>query len=194
MNDSSTGGYLSPAAATPPEEDLELDRLLSQMVRGISGLPEGAVRPRWQPTTPKQPPSPDENWCAIGISDQTPDASPAILHDPAGDGRDIYWRHQDIELLCTFYGAQAKMRAQALADGVGIPQNREALGLREMAVIGTGPIRAVPELVNNVWVRRYDLIIFLRRKISRTYSVLNLLSAETTTHTEAGGAVVDPVP
>lgn len=194
MNNSATGGYLTPAAATPPEEDLELDRLLVEMVRGISGLPDGMVRPRWQPTTPKQPANPDENWCAVGITAQTPDASPAITHDPAGDGRDVYWRHQDIELLCTFYGSQAKMRAQALADGVGIPQNREALGRHEMTVVGTGPIRPVPDLVNNVWVRRYDLVVFLRRKISRSYSVLNLLRAATTTRTETGGGIADTVP
>lgn len=186
MNDSSTGGYLTPAAATPPEEDQELDRLLVQMVRGISGLPKDKVRARWQPTTPKQPADPAENWCAIGITVQSPDASPAIQHDPAGDGRDVYWRHQGIELLCTFYGSEAKMRAQALADGLAIPQNREELGKHEMAVVGTGDIRAVPDLVNNVWVRRYDMTVFLRRKISRSYSVLNLLNAGVTTHTAAG--------
>ena len=38
-------------------------------------------------------------------------------------------------------------------------------------------VRAVPELVNQQWVRRQDLPITLRRIVRRTYPVLNILSA-----------------
>jgi hypothetical protein len=38
----------------------------------------------------------------------------------------------------------------------------------------------LPELINNQWVRRYDLHITLRRKIIRSYGINSLLSAPVT--------------
>ncbi len=182
-NTSATGGYLAPTAPVPPEDDA-LDNLLQELVAGVSGLSGSLVRPRWQPTVPKQP-EPTVNWCALGITVQTNDAGPAIQHDPAGDGQDEYQRHQDIELLCTFYGPAAKGYAQRLADGLAIPQNREQLGINDMAFVSAGEIRAAPDFVSQQWARRYDLTVLLRRKISRTYAVLNLLSAQVSTETDS---------
>ena len=48
-----------------------------------------------------------------------------------------------------------------------------------MAFVEAGELIAAPELVNQQWVRRYDLRIRMRRKITRTYQVLNILSADT---------------
>jgi len=183
-NNSSTGGYLAPVVAAPPAEDDALDDLLQALVAGVTGLDGTLVRPRWQPTVPKQP-DPGTNWCALGITVQTPDAGPAIQHDPAGDGSDTYNRHQDIELLCSFYGPAAKGYAQRLADGMAIPQNHEQLGLNDMAFVSAGEIRAAPDFVNQQWVRRYDMTLALRRKITRTYQVLNLLSAQVGTTTDS---------
>lgn len=59
-----------------------------------------------------------------------------------------------------------------------VPQNSEALKVRDMAFVEAGELIAAPELINQQWVRRYDLRIRLRRKINRTYQVLNILSAE----------------
>ncbi|SCB10282.1 phage neck terminator protein [Cupriavidus alkaliphilus] len=182
-NTSATGGYLAPTAPVPPEDDA-LDNLLQELVAGVTGLPGNLVRPRWQPTVPKQP-EPSVNWCALGIPEQENDAGPAIQHDPAGEGHDEYQRHQDIRLLCTFYGPAAKGYAQRLADGLSIPQNREQLRLNDMAFVSVGEIRAAPDFVNQQWVRRYDLTVLLRRKITRTYPVLNLLSAQVSTETDS---------
>lgn len=181
-NTSATGGYLAPTAPVPPEDDA-LDDLLQALVAGVTGLPGNLVRPRVQPTVPKQPEA-SVNWCALGVTVQTNDAGPAIQHNPVGDGSDTYIRHQDIELLCTFYGPGAKGFAQRLADGLAIPQNREQLGLNDMAFVSAGEIRAAPDFVNQQWVRRHDITVTLRRKITRTYAVLNLLSARVHTHTD----------
>ncbi|QYY30241.1 hypothetical protein K2O51_22990 [Cupriavidus pinatubonensis] len=175
-NTSATGGYLAPTAPVPPDDDA-LDDLLQALVAGISGLPGSMVRPRWQPTVPKQP-EPSVNWCALGVDVQQNDASPAIQHDPNGDGSDTYIRHQAIELLCSFYGPAGKGYAQRLADGLAIPQNNEQLALNDMKFVSVSEIRAAPDFVNQQWVRRYDLTVQLRRKITRTYPVLNLLSAQ----------------
>lgn len=175
-NTSATGGPLAPAVATPPLEDDALDDLLQETVAGVTGLDGALVRPRWQPTVPKQP-EPGTNWCALGITVQTNDAGPALLHDPSGEGSDVYIRHQDIEVLCSFYGPGAKGNAQRLADGMAIPQNSEQLGLHDVKFVSATEIRAAPDFVNQQWVRRYDMTLSLRRKITRTYPVLNLLSA-----------------
>ncbi|CAN0620539.1 conserved protein of unknown function [Burkholderia multivorans] len=188
MNDSSTGGYLAPAVDAPPDEDDALDDLLHDMIAGITALPPDLVRPRWQTKVPKQP-EPGVNWCAFGVPTQTPDASPAIVHDGTGEGSDTYIRHQDFDVLCTFYGPSAKGYAQRLADGLAFPQNREQLQLQDMGFVGVGEIRAAPDFVNQQWVRRYDMTVTLRRKITRTYAVLNLKSTTVTTTTDSSTPV-----
>ncbi|RRA01908.1 phage neck terminator protein [Burkholderia cepacia] len=192
MNDSSTGGYLAPAVDTPPDEDDALDDLVHDLVAGITALAPDLVRPRWQPTVPKQP-EPSVNWCAFGIQTQTPDASPAIVHNGANEGSDTYIRHQDLDVLCTFYGQQAKGYAQRLADGLSLPQNREQLQLLDMAFVGVSEIRAAPDLVNQQWVRRYDMSVKLRRKVTRTYAVLNLKSVQASTTTDASPPVTSTI-
>lgn len=178
-NDSSTGGYLQPAVISPPLEDDALTAIFQQMIVGITGLPGNMVRPRWQPTVPKQP-EPTANWCALGIAVQTLDDGPAIIHNGAGNGSDTYIRHEQIDVLASFYGPAAMQNAQLLSDGLAIPQNLEQLKAQDMNSVDTGPIRAAPDLINEQWVRRYDLELTFRRKITRSYAVLDILSAQGT--------------
>lgn len=181
-NDSSTGGYLSPAVVSPPLEDDALTAIFQQMIVGITALPGNMVRPRWQPNPPKQP-EPNVNWCALGISVQTLDDGPAIVHNGAGSGSDTYIRHEQIDVLASFYGPAAMQNAQLLSDGLAIPQNLEQLKAQDMNSVDTGPIRSAPDLINEQWVRRYDIELTFRRKITRSYSVLNILTAQGTVQT-----------
>ncbi len=179
-NDSSTGGVLTPTS-TPPAGDASLDAILQQMVVALTGLDGSLVRPRWQPTVPKQP-EPGTNWCAMGIATITPDANPVIVHDPSG--ADVLYRHEKIEVQLSFYGAQAQQYAAQCRDGFWIPQNNETLQANLMAFMGAELLRSVPELVNQQWVRRYDFTVWLRRQVVRTYSVLNIASATVTIRTD----------
>lgn len=187
-NTSATGGYLAPAVSTPPTEDRDLDRQIQQLVVGITGLNGTLVRPRWQPQNqlPKLPEA-TVNWCAIGVVSITPDANAAIVHrSPAGsDGYDEMQRHEIIEILCSFYGPAGQGYAALLRDGLSIAQNREALFLENMGLYDTGQIVTAPDLMNQQWIRRYDLTVRLRRQVVRTYPVENLLSAVGTIHTES---------
>lgn len=176
-NTSATGGYLAPEGApTPTDESLE--DILQAMVAGITSIPGKYVRPRWQPGNPKQP-EPGVDWCAIGVMSTRQDANSAIDHIGIEDGHDKYQRHQEIVLLATFYGPNAQAHGQILSDGMYVPQNSEMLRSKDMAFVEAGELIAAPELVNQQWVRRYDLRIRMRRKITRTYQVLNILSADT---------------
>ena len=176
-NTSASGGYLTPAG-TPTPADEALEDILQPMVVGITGLPGKMVRPRWQSGNPKQP-EPNVDWCAFGVMHTKQDANPAIEHDGTGDGADQYQRHQDVTLLATFYGPNAQAYGQLLSDGMYVPQNSEALKALNMVFVEAGDLIAAPDLLNQQWVRRYDLRIRLRRKIECTYPVLNILSADT---------------
>ena len=182
MNTSSTGGYLLPAGTSPPLEDAELEALLQQMIAGISGLPVNMVRSRWQPAA--TPPAATDNWCAVGITSQANDAGAVIRHDPAGDGKDVYTRQQELTLLCSFYGPNAMRYAHLLVDGLCIPQNNEVIGAQGMHVVEAEAVRTLSETVNQQVVLRYELSIRLRRRIERSYPVLHLLSARLSTATD----------
>ena len=174
---SATGGYLAPAVASPPLEDADIDAVFQRAIVGITGLAGDLVRPRWQITPPKQP-DPSVNWCAFGIVDFKADDGPAIEHQPTGDGSDQYVRHEDITLACTFYGPLSQRYASMTRDGMALPQNMEALKQDGVVFIDSQDIRSVPELVNQQWIKRYDLPLRFRRQIKRTYAVLNILSAD----------------
>jgi hypothetical protein len=182
-NSSATGGYLTPASSPAPTEDDALDAVFQKAIAGITGLPGNMVRPRWQPIPPKQP-EPSVNWCAFGVQTQKPDDGPYIEHIPAGDGKDAYVRHEDIDVLATFYGPGSQANATRLRDGLGISQNIEELKLDGIAFVESGPIRALPELVNQQWIKRRDIALVFRRKTARDYAILNIVAADIDLETE----------
>lgn len=187
---SATGGYLTPSSPSPPMDDC-LEDILQAVVVGITGLPGDMVRPRWQPRPPKQPEI-NQDWCAIGVMSSTPDNTPAIVHDGSGDGSSTLRRHTSLNVLATFYGPCAGHYASLLSDGLYIAQNREAMMRDGLALIEVEPIRSVPSLVNTMWRRTYDLPIRLRRRVDRTYPVLNLTGASGAIHYD-GGSVAGPL-
>ncbi len=176
-NDSSTGGVLQPGGA-PVLDDLDLDLIFQGVAAQITGLPGAYVRPRWQPKPPKRPPA-DVNWCAIGVMTGTPDDGPFIAHqNTAGvsdPSTDVLMRHEDLVVLASFYGPNAKQFAALLRDGLSVPQNTESLSAnmirfvpQRVALVGTS------EIVNQQQIRRVDVRLAFRRKVQRTYAVQNL--------------------
>lgn len=176
-NTSATGGYLQPDSAATPVADLDLDLVVQAMVAGVTGLPGDRVRPRWQPTQPRMPEI-TVDWCAVGVTlTDTERGTAYVDHDGAGEGHDDLVRHEQLDVLATFYGPGAARNAARLRDGLQIAQNRAALDAQGMAFVEAGPVRTVPELVNEQWLRRCDIPITLRRVVRREYAVLNILSA-----------------
>lgn len=183
VNDSTAAGWLVPTASSPPLEDAELDAVFQQMIVGLTGLPGNMVRPRWQPTVPKQP-EPTVNWCAIGVTDSESDANPVIAHNGSGEGSDTFLRNEILTVLASFYGPNASAYASQARDGIFVSQNNDMLTANLMGLVSVGPKRPAPELVNQQWVRRFDFEIRVRRQINRTYNVLNILSAQATAESE----------
>ena len=180
-NDSTAAGYLQPVGTAPPE-DAYLDAIFQQMIVGLTGLPGNMVRPRWQPTVPKQP-EPTANWCAVGVMDIEPD--PYAYEQESADGLSTTLiRHEIIPVLCSFYGPNGRAFASQARDGIQLSQNNAMLDLHEMGLVEASRITAAPELVNQQWIRRFDLTMRIRRRIVRTYQVLSVLSAQATVEAE----------
>lgn len=176
-NSSASGGYLTPSVLTPPLEGDELDAEFQKAVVGITGMAGQYVRPRWQAKPPKQPAA-NIDWCALGISTQTPDDNPHIQHNGDAEGTDTLTRHESIKLLLTFYGPNAKRNAAIMRDGIQVPQNMEQLALANIGLVSVGEIQALPELVNQQYIKRYDLPLQFNRQIERVYGVRNIVEAD----------------
>jgi hypothetical protein len=188
-NTSASGGYLAPSSALPPEDDA-FDAVLQALVVGVTALPANLVRPRWQPIPPPQP-APLTNWCAIGVTEEEPFGSLGfVTHDGAdngGLGSDTLQVDDAVEVLASFYGANARQFANLLRDGLMLPQNREALefpppggNAQEVYRLFGMPsaARFVPELVNQITVRRVDVSFRIIRSSVTVWPVENILSAD----------------
>ena len=175
-NDSTAAGYLTPVSA-PQAYDEALERELSQWARALSGLAPGMVRPRWTATQAALPAA-DVNWCGFGIIGFTADNAPAFVRQ-TDDGNQL-WRHEVIETLASFYGPQSQSIATLFRDGLTVEQNNETLKTNELSLADYSELTAFPELINNQWVRRYDITVRLRRKVIRDYGIKSLVDAPVT--------------
>lgn len=173
-NTSATGGTLSPALPLPLDDDA-LDAVFQQLVVDVTGLDGSLVRPRWQATVPKQP-EPAVNWCAIGVTEVEQDANPWELYDPIANVM-TYWDHETVTVLASFYGPNSQSFARLLRAGLNVPQNTEELLPYAIRYVDCSTIRAAPELVSEQWIRRQDVSLTFRRKVTMTFQVFNILIA-----------------
>jgi hypothetical protein len=106
-----------------------------------------------------------------------PDDYPVEIHDGTDDGHDNYAVHETLIVLASFYGPNSMSFAKLMRDGLYIAQNREQLTTQGMTVTDVGKPVAAAEIVNQQWIRRYDVAVRFRRKVERSYPILNILSA-----------------
>jgi hypothetical protein len=181
-NDSSTGGYLLPGfTPAAPSTDLALDGIFQALIANVTGLPGNLVRPRYQQTPPQEPCTTD-TWAGVGVISIRPDDGPRITHSESGDTVN---RHEIIEVLASFYGPAGQQYATMARDGIGLPQNMEALNALNIGLTEFGPLRSVPELINQQWRRRYDFSITFRRQVLRTYPILDIASSQSVITTDS---------
>lgn len=172
-NTSNHKGYLTPIASGP-EYDEELEQLLRCWIFGVSGLPEGAVHPRWAPIPP-QLPFAEGNGCEFGISLLQGDTDTVFETQQAASAE--LWRHETIDCLVSFYGPGSQRIAAQFRDGVTLNQNNEQLKTVGLSLHSVGDITPSPECINEQWVRRHDITVRLSRKVIREYGIQSLVAA-----------------
>jgi len=184
-----SAGYLPPIASVGTYDNVFV-AFLQSVVAGITALDPTLVRPRWQTTPPNQPAA-SVDWASVGVTDERPLAlRPVTWHDPngeAGDGADVIERTVRDSILVSFYGPDAWGNSSLLADGIAIEQNRYAMRTANVVLQDIGRRTYIPELVNNNWLPRVDMVLIFDRTVQRTYPIMNLLSAHGTIVTAPTG-------
>lgn len=174
-NTSATGGYLVPASSSGFPDGLTLTQFIQSMLVGISGIDGKLVRPRWQVAPPTQP-SLETNWIAFAVKIVGQDANAYVSLN--SDGSSTLQRHEKLEIPCAFYGPDAIEIQGLVRDGFQIQQNLEAMRAANMGFAYCDDGQHIPDLVNERWVDRVEMSVFLRRQVQRVYPVLAIQSAK----------------
>ncbi|BEL79896.1 hypothetical protein SM12BL3_12030 [Serratia marcescens] len=111
----------------------------------------------------------------MGISGLNGDANPAFANQ-TGESAEL-WRHETIECFSSFYGPHSQRIATTFRDGLTLSQNNDQLIAVGLSLGSIGDIIPFPELINNQWVRRYDITVRLRRKVVREYGIKPIAEA-----------------
>ena len=173
MNTSATGGYILPDGGAVPN-DQELEDIFQALIKGVTGLSGQMVRPRFQ-VKPPPVPAVGVDWVAFGIKSQRLDDGPYFdQHDENASSI----RHETIELILSFYGNNGQRFAKLFTDGTAIPQNIDQLKPHKIKFIGVSDVLTAPDLINEQYVHRYDLVASFRRKTKRTYAIKTFNSFE----------------
>jgi hypothetical protein len=181
----------------PPTDNLVLDGqsledYVAQVVAGVSGLPGPMVRPRWQAEPPNLPDW-GVDWAGVGIMKHRPiGIYPWVGHHPDGDGYSEMQRHEELDVLVSFYGINADAHAGNFHSGFGVWQNHASLRLVGMALVEVQDGTVNPEFIKQKWHNRVDKPFVLRRIIIRNYPVLNLLSSKGLVIPEPQGVYQSP--
>jgi hypothetical protein len=170
-NTSSTGGYILPLTVAVDDEALE--DALQSFVRGVTGLDGSLVRPRWQPQPPPQP-APTVNWAAVGIINVTPIGNWGFVGHILG--KSTIQRHEELEVLTSFYGPNSGRYSGIFRDGALFKQNFEELLLFGVKLLSIGNTMHSPELINEQYIQRSDVTMRLARQIDRDYPIEDIVA------------------
>lgn len=169
-NSSNQSGWLTPLG-NDPEYDDALETRLADWLQNVAGYPQGSVWPRWQQTHPTL--AADTNGCLFNLVIAPADDSPAFA-EQTDDGVQL-WRHEIIECMASFYGPAGMQYAARFRDGICIEQNNSTLNASGLTLVNYGSINSFPEFINELQVRRHDMVVCLRRKVIREYGIKSLV-------------------
>ena len=177
MADSREQGYLTPLNP-PPDDDALLD-LLQPIVSGITGIDGTLVRPRWQPDDTPNMPDYTVNWCAVGIARSRPETYHAEQHVPDADGYNLFITSEEIDVMFSFYGPASQGYARRARDGFRLSQNRAPLQANGMDTLYCSDPLTLPALLTGKWVRRVDMTVTMRRRVSEQYGIRTIIGLPT---------------
>jgi hypothetical protein len=163
-NNSATGGVIYPAAPAPLPGNLNFADFLQQVFVALSGLDGSLVRPAWQMNPP---PNPDVtvNWMKIALSEDDADFNAYV------EGT-VFQRMEELTIQCSFYGPDSYDFAKFLRDNLQIKQNLELLESGGMSFKSADRAVRAPDVVNERWCDRWEMSVYFRREILKTYPIL----------------------
>lgn len=171
---SATGGYILPSAPGALPGGLTFEEFLQTVFVGVSGLPGDMVRPAWQISPPKQPDA-YTNWMKLAVTEIDADYN-SYTQGVLQDGSNQTMRMEQFIVQCSFYGPQASEYMKLVRDNFQVKQNLEALQGAYMNFVATGKATHVPDLVNELWINRWEMSVTMRREIIRVYPILTFVS------------------
>ncbi len=163
-------------------DDDDLFDFFHDYIAGLTGLDGSLVLPRWQSEAPVIPPSGTPNWCGFGMTAYKADTFVAEVQKGTG-GMEMH-RHEELTLMVSFYGKNPVYYARVLRDGMQLSQNLEVLSQNSMGLVESGEVTLIPSLLKELWLKRADLPITIRRQVVRGFPVLNLLGTSATLYNE----------
>lgn len=172
-NDSTRPGVLTASASTYTAPDDVLRLYLSSIV----GIDKTLVRKRWQSKPGTQPPV-GTDWAAVGVDRIETQGFP---YQSGTKIPDVITRTswQRMHCIASFYGPNAAENADAFREGAQLGQNADTLSAFGLKVQGVDDyISHVPDFAFAQWVDRYDVFFIVARKVTRTYGVRTLVSAD----------------
>lgn len=186
--DSRTAGVLRPLSGTNTDE---VETRLRLFVSDVTGIDQKLVRKRWM-AKPGTQPGLSSDWCAVGVNSVKTHGLPSFrghkgnIYDPVSGDIESE-SHQTLSCLASFYGPNASEYADMFRDGLQLPQNNSALQSMGLTVQGVADeVRHSPDFLLQQWVDRYDVAFNIGRKITRTYGVRTIASADVEIITERG--------
>lgn len=189
------GRYLTPVSADPTS-DWDLTDQLNELIAGVGQIDPNLVIPADQPDPPPTP-GRTTNWASFRVTSTPGQAGAAyVAHDAAGDeglGVDVLTDYEILVVLVSFYGPACERLARFFRDGLGVIQNWEQPRGWGMTPLSVGDVVGLQEQINDVWYRRADIEVRIRRRVQRTYRVRTIVEAEITIGSDAGPTVTEDV-
>lgn len=170
-NSSNTPGWLTPQGAEPAY-DAALDALLADWIVGVTGLAPDAVIAQSEevPGLPEV-----ETSCTFALTGIERSLDPAFTAQT--DASVMLRRGETLICRLTLRGPGGQQLAARLLDGVLVSQNQEQLRELGFTFGGHEALKCGVEMINNQWVKRYDVMLRLSRTVVREYGVMSLTQA-----------------
>ena len=186
--DSRTCGVLRPIES---ENTQDITDRLRDFVSQLTGIPIEMVRKRWL-VKPGRRPSIDLNWCAVGVQSVKTWGTPyqkgrkGNVDDP-NSGDITKEGHQTLVCVASFYGPDAQAISDTFREGAYLGQNNSYLQSKGLTIQGVDEeVRHLPDFAFEQWIDRFDVTFRVGRKVSRTYGVRTIASADFEIITEKG--------
>ena len=155
----------------PPEDVIRL------YLSALTGIDKNLVRKRWLNKVGKQPEL-GTDWIAVGVEGVTTWETPYSDNQKIPDIQNRI-SQQTLKFRASFYGLNSAELSDKAREGLCMVQNNNQLkryGLTVQSV--DDEVLHLPDLQDEQWIDRYDLIFRVGRSVSREYGIRTIVDAD----------------